>query len=544
MLQNYLYNSPKRFYNSDLKPGGIMRYFFLPFILVLFFIPPLLAEINYIQGTVYHDQNRNLQLDPGEKGIPGVLVSNQLDIVKTDKNGRYKLAIQDRSIIFVIKPAEYDLPVNARNLPQFYYLHYPQGSPPLKYRGVDPTGPLPAAVNFPLFSSPISDSFRVMVFSDPQPHSTKDIEYIRDDIVAEVCGTTASFGITLGDIVYDDLSLFDYYLDVTSQIGIPFYHVPGNHDENYDVPNDELAMETFKRYFGPNYYAFQYGKVHFIVLDDIEYKGQKNGKFGGYQGKIGEKQLQWVANYLPYVPDDHLLVFAMHIPFYASEGDEASIRVVDRDKLFSLIQSRSHVLALAGHMHIIENYFLKPEQGWTGGAPFLQVTCAAVSGTWWKGPLDVRGIPIADQMDGAGNGYHIFSFHGNTFSQVYKAAFHPADFQIRISQPTGKVYQKDLASLSILANVFNSNEKSLVECQLDENPAVQMTLRFALDPYIEAIHEMNSQLYNSWIKPQKTTHLWTAPLPTNLSPGIHKIRVTAKNQWGDIYHSVRIFEVE
>ncbi len=383
-----------------------------------------------------------------------------------------------------------------------------------------------------------------MVFSDPQPHSNKEIEYIRDDIVAELCETTASFGITLGDIVYDNLSLYDYYLDITSRIGIPFYHVPGNHDQNYDVPDDELAMETFKRYFGPNYYAFQYGKVHFILLDDIEYRGQKNGKSGGYQGKIGEKQRQWLSNYLSYVPADHLLVLAMHIPFYTAEGEGTSIRVVDRDKLFSLLKNRSHLLALAGHMHVIENHFLKPEQGWQGAAPFPQIICAAVSGAWWKGPPDIRGIPIADQMDGAGNGYHIFTFKGNTFSQVYKAAFQPADFQIRISQPIGKVGKKELEAQAVLANVFNSSEKSVVECQIDDHPPRQMSRVFTIDPYIDLIHKTHSQMYDSWIKPQNTTHLWTAPLPPDLSAGIHKIKVTAQTPDGDKYQSVRIFEVE
>ncbi len=114
-----------------------MRFSFLTFIFILtiFLISSLIAESNYIQGIVFHDQNKNLQLDRGEKGIPGVLVSNQFDVVKTDEQGRYRLAIEDRSIIFVIKPAGYDLPVNSRNLPQFYYLHYPQGSPALKISG-------------------------------------------------------------------------------------------------------------------------------------------------------------------------------------------------------------------------------------------------------------------------------------------------------------------------------------------------------------------------------------------------------------------------
>jgi C terminal of Calcineurin-like phosphoesterase/N terminal of Calcineurin-like phosphoesterase/Calcineurin-like phosphoesterase len=521
-----------------------MRYLWYNLTIILSLTSSLLFAGNQVKGTVFHDQNRNLQLDAGEKGIPGVLVSNQKEVVKTDEQGRYSLPVTERSIIFVIKPADYDLPVNSRNLPQFYYLHFPQGSPSLKYKGVEPTGPLPADVNFPLFSSTTGNNYTIVVFGDPQPSSDKEIGYIRDDIVAELSGTSAVCGITLGDNVFDDLMLYDYYLEVISQIGIPLYHVPGNHDENYDVPNDELAMETFKRYFGPNYYAFQYGKTHFIVMDDVEYKGQKENKYGGYQGMIGEKQLQWLKNYLSFIPDDELIVFTMHIPFYTAAGEDPGIRAMDREKLFSLLQNRQHLLALAGHMHTIEHHFLKPEQGWMGTAPFQQIICGAMCGAWWSGPQDSRGIPIADQQDGAPNGYHLFTFQGNTFKQHFKAAYYPADYQMRISQPAGKVKQTDLPEHPVLVNVFNGNEKSVVECRLDGQAPQPMTRVFMIDPYFQAIYQNNSQSYYDWFQPEATTHLWTVPLPSDLSPGIHKIQVISQDQYGDSYQAVRIFEVE
>ena len=113
------------------------------------------------------------------------------------------------------------------------------------------------------------DTFEVLVFGDPQPRNDKEIGYIRDDVVAEVITTKAKLGIAMGDIMYDDLSLFDRYNSVISQIGIPFYNVPGNHDRNYDASDDAHSLETFKYYFGPAYYSFEYGKVHFIILDDV-----------------------------------------------------------------------------------------------------------------------------------------------------------------------------------------------------------------------------------------------------------------------------------
>jgi len=87
----------------------------------------------------------------GEKGIPGVLVSNQKEVVQTDDNGRFKISVDEETIIFITKPAGYITPVDDNNLPQFYYIHQPKGSPELKYGGVEATGKLPNRLYFPLF---------------------------------------------------------------------------------------------------------------------------------------------------------------------------------------------------------------------------------------------------------------------------------------------------------------------------------------------------------------------------------------------------------
>ena len=82
----------------------------------------------YAKGYVYHDENENLSMDNNEIGIPDVYVSNGVEIVKTDKDGRYKIPVSDDAIVFVIKPRNWMTPINDLNLPQFYYIHKPNGS--------------------------------------------------------------------------------------------------------------------------------------------------------------------------------------------------------------------------------------------------------------------------------------------------------------------------------------------------------------------------------------------------------------------------------
>lgn len=89
------------------------------------------------------------------------------------------------------------------------------------------------------------------MFGDPQPRNQKEVDCIAHDFVEELVGTDASFGVTLGDIVFDGLDLFESQAATIGLIGIPWYNVIGNHDINYDAKNDRTSDETFERNFGP-----------------------------------------------------------------------------------------------------------------------------------------------------------------------------------------------------------------------------------------------------------------------------------------------------
>jgi len=215
------------------------------------------AAGNTVSGVVYESRSGGTQRAAGDPGIAGILVSNGRDVVKTDAVGRYALPIDEESIIFVIKPTGYAVPVDEQMLPRFYYVHQPAGSPQslkLRYRGIDPTGPLPDSVDFALKKVDEPQKFDVLVFTDPQPESAAEVDFIRDDVVAGLIGNhAAAFGITCGDIVFDDLSLYPRLNGIIGQIGVPWYNIGGNHDLNFEAPGVRYSRETFKRTFGPPY---------------------------------------------------------------------------------------------------------------------------------------------------------------------------------------------------------------------------------------------------------------------------------------------------
>jgi hypothetical protein len=99
-------------------------------------------------------------------------------------------------------------------------------------------------------------------------------------------------------LVGDNLSLQKPYADVMKEIGLPWYNVMGNHDMNYEAKEDMLSDETFESNFGPANYSFNYGNVHFIILDDILYPILETEKdIGEVSVKIRCSLLKMILNW-------------------------------------------------------------------------------------------------------------------------------------------------------------------------------------------------------------------------------------------------------
>ena len=186
------------------------------------------------RGHVFHDKNGNGVFDRNESGVRRVAVSNGREVVVTDRKGRYALPVSDDTILFVIKPHGWTTALDINGISRGYYVHKPAGSPITEYPGVAPTGPLPASVDFPLTRQREPGKFDALIFGDPQPEDEKGVEHYRHDVVEELIGSAAKFGITLGDIVEDRLDLLDDINVSTAQIGVPWHYVMGNHDMNKD----------------------------------------------------------------------------------------------------------------------------------------------------------------------------------------------------------------------------------------------------------------------------------------------------------------------
>lgn len=525
------------------------------------------AHADTASGRVFLDENRNGLLDAGEQGIAGVRVSNGLDVTTTDRFGRYELPVDAQTIIFITKPRDYATPVNAHMLPQFYYIHQPKGSPEgMRYHGIEPTGPLPEAINFPLLKRPEDDTFEAILFADTQPQSQRELDFMRDDVVAELIGSDAAFGMTMGDIMYDDLSLLPRYNALISKIGVPWYNVPGNHELNFEAQDDQYSLETFKRFFGPPYYAFEYADALFVVLDNIEYQG--NGQAdpgdvrgnGGYEARISARQLQWLEQELSYVDEDRLVFVATHAPLGSENGMYAT---GNREGLFRLLAGRPNLYSVAGHTHTTNHVYFGADQGFEGPGTFHHHVLATVSGSWWSGPFDERGIPVTDQRDGTPNGYHILEVDSTDLAVRFKGAGKPADEQMRIRFDVahhqsradimrdyaagqllqGRISQDELAAASIMVNLFDGGPKSAVSYRINDGEYVPLTRVLRKDPYMLEQFVRHDTEKKGFVQATVSTHLFQADLADDLVPGVHTVTVQAKDEFGRVHHSHVVLEI-
>ncbi len=514
------------------------------------------------KGYIYDDANENGIRDEGERGIKGVAVSNGEDVVITNNEGYYGLPVDDDAIIFCIKPRDWMTPINEENIPQFFYIHKPNGSPDdFEYDGVAATGDLPEEVNFPLYPEEGMSNYKMVVFGDTQPYSLEDVDFVAEDIVQELVGQEdLEFGMTMGDIVGDDLTLFNPLNRVISKVGIPWYYVMGNHDMNFDAETDELADETYERIYGPPTYAFVYGDVHFIVVDDIIHIREEDRS--RYVGGLREDQLIFVENYLETVSKEDLIVLNMHIPL-AQHGDW--FRNEDQKRLFDMLKDFPHTLSISAHTHTQNNgFFHQDSSDWQGSVPHHHFNVGTTSGSWWRGIRDEQDIPHTMMRDGTPNGYAFISFKGTEYIIDWKVAGSSADHRMNIYIPRG-ITAGATDTTQIAVNYFMGSEQTTVEYRIKDVTDWQpMTKTLMFDPFYEKLATRwdflrEQELEERWASdpeyqddpflgtalPQKaeSSHIWTTTLDENLSPGEYIVEIRVQDRYDRTFLDYQLMRI-
>jgi hypothetical protein len=490
------------------------------------------GNVGKAKGVVFHDITGNGLYEPGkDMPLEGIAVSNGRDISITDWDGIYELPLKDNTAIFVIKPQNWMVPVDEKQLRRFYHIHSTEGAGGPRYRGLLPTGPLPESLNFPLYPVEEPDSFKVLVFGDTQVRNKQEVYYVARDALAELKNTDAVFGVTLGDNVFDGLDVLDPLIDGISTVGIPWIYVSGNHDIDLSADNNTDARGAWYRTFGPTYYSFSYGPAHFIVLDNIRWIVEDGERY--YRTGLGADQMEFLRNELSRLDSGRLIVFLAHIPWTGSTAWQSE---AEQQAFYEILASHPNSVSLVAHTHRHYHHFIDDEQGFPGDQPHHMISVATLCGAWWTGAPDEYGIPHAMAYDGTPTSYTFLHINDSEWKMSWKGSRKPADFQMQIYAPES-VSVEEISDVIITANIFNALPSAKVQIRIGEDGEwMDMERVRRPDPIRRAIADREKELGDvPWIKlwggASASEHIWEVKPGLRLEPGAYTIDVTARDDW-------------
>ncbi|MCD9086673.1 calcineurin-like phosphoesterase C-terminal domain-containing protein [Stenotrophomonas sp. SY1] len=475
---------------------------------------PFVAAASCFEGGVFNDANGNGRQDAGEGALAGIKVSDGEHIVVTDKQGRYRLPDSAQPNIFIIKPAGYSAAIRADGLPDIW-------RPRSGEAGTAQCRPFALV---PQVSAPTS--LQALVMADSQTSNALDVDYFERDVIAPLRGKhQAKLGMTLGDITNDDPSLYPALTKAVTSLGVPWLHVPGNHDMDVGADSDASSLASYHRHLGPDTYAWEEPSMVFIGMDDIiAQPGQKPAYVGG----LREDQFAFLERYLPTIAKDKLVVLGFHIPLF-----DHVYRAEDRARLFALLEKVQHPLILSGHTHNQSQVFWSAAQGWKGARPLHEYNVGAACGAFWSGVKDAQGIPDTTMADGTPNGYGLLNVQPQgQYSVEYRVARAPADQQIALHAPK-VLRQGAYPAWGVYANVFMGYDGLPVEFRVDGGEWQPMKQVKQPDPrlLVENIADDladNLRGYDRSPEAVPSAHLWRAALPTRLAEGEHTVEVRTR----------------
>lgn len=359
--------------------------------------------------------------------VAGVVISDGFLTTVTNERGEFELQ-SDKQLgyVFMSVPSGYE-PERSGILPKMYQ--------PLRFN--DGT---PESVSFQLKKVDQSN-YKVLFLGDMHlANRTSDISQFKNftNDVNQYCSENAGsriYAITLGDMTwdiywYDNKFTFGNYIDLmnNSLNDLCIYHTIGNHDNDYKAVKSNFdAKKEFRRLMAPNYYSFNIGGVHYIIIDDIDCSNYDGTTSRKYNERVVKEQLDWLAKDLSYVAKSTPVVIMSHAPVFGpSSATTFKYKLENTGDLLKVVADYK-VHFVTGHTH--KNYNVVPTHACTQGLDIHEHNVAAVCGSWWWSGHLTSGVHLS--QDGAPGGYAIWDVKDAKFEYVYKATGKPVDYQFR-----------------------------------------------------------------------------------------------------------------
>ena len=361
-------------------------------------------------------------------GVENVVVSDGAEVTVTNEKGIYQLKSAKKwGYVFISVPSGYEVP-SVGVLPQFH-------------RALKNSADVVERADFKLEKVDGQDSYKIFMLGDMHlANRTGDLGQSPQfppaltNYMPRHKGEKM-YALTLGDMTWDlywylNSYYFPQYLNtVNSQIkNLQIFHTMGNHDNDFQTRSDYDAAVKYVDQICPTYYSFNIGKVHYVVMDDIDCSSYDGSTSRNYVASLSAEQLDWLAKDLSHVDKTTPVVVAMHVQvFYpTTSGFKIDHDQVNTLRLFDILDGYT-VRFVTGHTHKLFN--VTPDAPIVDGHNFREYNSGSVCASWWWSGNLTPGIHIG--TDGTPGGYGIWDVTGTDFQCLYKSTGWPEEYQFR-----------------------------------------------------------------------------------------------------------------
>ena len=467
-----------------------------------------------------------------QRGLPveGVVVSDGLLTTLTDESGYYALEsdLSKRRFVQVTIPAAYEIPVK-NGIPQFWR-RIPEGATEFE-------------ADFTLQARRKAASrYTVLMTADPQIRSRSarydNFAFHSIDMYEDMCRdlreTAASitdrpvYGISLGDLVHNDMSLYPTYCAGIADFDFPVFSVIGNPEQN--AATDREAVKKFEEYLGPTCYSVELGELHFIFLDNIVMKNNTldPNNVGAYSDGLSDEAYSWLCNDLKYVDKDRTVMLCAHSSMFRKPDSEPADRDRHGPDYASRLAQYRCVHSWAGHSHINFNYAYSAEEPAPKFPNVESHILARSTGALW--------LNESMSSDGTPRGYMVVEVDGEAVSWYYKPYSYENDVpsgldrshQIRVYAP-GAWYSDGY----VYANVWNHDARWGAVRYTDSGKSGAEMKRVTVydGAFVRMADYYNSVQTTATFEPFRTSHMFRI-LPTT---GAAQATVETTDRFGEHY---------
>ena len=257
-----------------------MKTMFAAAILAMAMALPASADYH---GKVFSDRNGDGTFDGGDRPLPGVMVTDGLNVVLTSKDGTYNLPGHDRErFVYVTVPSGYK--ASGRH-----------------YRRIEP-----GRVEYDFALVPYDagigrgGSHSFLQVADTEISSVEGQQEWVEDARRLAAGGRLAFIVHTGDICYEKGLKAHIRLMNTENMGVPVYYGIGNHD----LVDGKYGEELFESLYGPVWYSFDAGNTHYVMTPMLH---------GDYRPSYtADDVARWLRNDLACIPEGTPVVFFNH----------------------------------------------------------------------------------------------------------------------------------------------------------------------------------------------------------------------------------------